>query len=47
VSQYVESETTDIDNDGNIITNSVMKKLTGYYSTIGIIKCVQEPKVSI
>ena len=47
VSQYVESETTDIDNDRNIITNSVMKKLTGYYSTIGIIKCVQEPKVSI
>jgi hypothetical protein len=24
-----------------------MKKLTGYYSTIGVIKCVQEPKISI
>lgn len=47
VSQYVESETTDIDDDGNIITNSVMKKLTGYYSTVGVIKCVQEPKISI
>ncbi len=47
VSQYVEKETTNIDDDGNTIINSVMKKLTGYYSTIGVIKCVQEPKVSI
>ena len=47
ISQYTETEMREDPDTKETITVDVIKKLTGYYSTIGIIKCIQEPKVSV
>lgn len=47
ISKYTDEEIVGTNEDGTIETQSVFKKLTGYYSTVGIIKCVQKPSVSI
>ena len=40
ISKYTDEEIVGTNEDGTIETQSVFKKLTGYYSTVGIIKCV-------
>lgn len=47
ISKYVDTETIVEDEDGEVTTSQVFRKLTGYYSTVGVIKCVQKPIVSI
>ena len=47
ISQYTQTEMREDPDTKETITVDVIKKLTGYYSTIGIIKCIQEPKVSV
>lgn len=47
ISKYTDEEIVGTNEDGTIEKQSVFKKLTGYYSTVGIIKCVQKPSISI
>ena len=47
ISKYIDSTNTYKDSEGNVQTITTFKKLIGYYSTVGIIKCIQNPVVYI